>query len=110
MTYDPAFLNPASCQSSITFIDGDRGILRYRGYSIDDLAENCNFLQSTYLLLFGELPNPDELKEWENKIVHHTMIQVELERVHGRLPLQCPPHGDVRQLRRRPLHLLSRST
>src|SRR5271165_5384123 len=57
MTYDPAFMNTANCKSTITFIDGDKGILRYRGYDIDDLAENCTFLQVAYLLLHGELPN-----------------------------------------------------
>ena len=59
MTYDPAFMNTACCKSNITFIDGDKGILRYRGYDIDDLAENCTFLQVAYLLLNGELPNPE---------------------------------------------------
>src|SRR5208337_3885914 len=57
MTYDPAFMNTASCKSAITFIDGDRGILRYRGYNIEELAENCTYLQVAYLLLFGELPD-----------------------------------------------------
>ena len=56
MSYDPAFMNTASCQSAITFIDGDRGILRYRGYAIEDLAEKCSFLEVAYLILFGELP------------------------------------------------------
>src|SRR6266436_3409138 len=60
MSYDPAFLNTASCQSKVTFIDGERGILRYRGYDIQDLAENCTFLQVAYLLLFGELPGEAE--------------------------------------------------
>ena len=57
MTYDPAFMNTASCRSSITYIDGDRGILRYRGYPIEELAEKCTFLEVAYLLLNGELPN-----------------------------------------------------
>jgi citrate synthase len=68
MTYDPAFTNTASCQSAITFIDGDKGILRYRGYDIADLAENCNFLQVAYLILNGELPNPAEEKEFVHQI------------------------------------------
>jgi citrate synthase len=74
MSYDPAFLNTASCQSKITFIDGERGILRYRGYEIQGLAENCTFLQVAYLLLFGELPDEEEDKKWVNQIVHHTML------------------------------------
>src|SRR3970040_2173797 len=80
MSYDPAFLNTASCQSTITFIDGDRGILRYRGYPIDFLAENCTFLECAYLLFFGELPNEQELKEWVDKITHHTMIHENIKK------------------------------
>ena len=74
MTYDPAFINTASCRSSITFIDGDRGILRYRGYPIEVLAEHCTFLEVAYLLLFGELPTETELKNWVSEITHHTML------------------------------------
>jgi citrate synthase len=74
MTYDPAFMNTASCRSNITFIDGDRGILRYRGYPIEVLAERCTFLEVAYLLLFGELPNAVELKNWVHDITHHTML------------------------------------
>jgi citrate synthase len=74
MTYDPAFMNTASCRSSITYIDGDRGILRYRGYPIEALAERCSFLEVAYLLLFGELPTASELKSWVHDITHHTML------------------------------------
>ena len=74
MTYDPAFMNTASCRSSITYIDGDRGILRYRGYPIEVLAEHCTFLEVAYLLLFGELPTKTELKNWIHEITHHTML------------------------------------
>jgi len=74
MTYDPAFMNTASCHSGITFIDGDRGILRYRGYPIEVLAEHCTFLEVAYLLLFGELPTPEDLKNWVSEITHHTML------------------------------------
>jgi citrate synthase len=74
MTYDPAFLNTASCQSAITFIDGDKGILRYRGYPVEQLAENCTFLEVAYLLLNGELPTEAELKEWVESITRHTML------------------------------------
>ncbi len=74
MSYDPAFLNTASCQSRITYIDGDQGILRYRGYPIEQLAERCTFLEVAYLLVFGELPDPGQLKEWVSSITHHTMI------------------------------------
>jgi citrate synthase len=74
MSYDPAFLNTASCQSAVTFIDGDKGILRYRGYPIEQLAETCSFLEVAYLVLFGELPTERELKEWTEKITYHTML------------------------------------
>ena len=74
MTYDPAFMNTASCRSAITFIDGDKGILRYRGYPIEQLAERCSFLEVAYLVLFGELPTEAELKGWVDNITHHTML------------------------------------
>src|SRR2546423_9294311 len=63
MTYDPAFMNTASCKSRITFIDGDKGILRYRGYPIEQLAEQSTYLEVAYLLLHGELPNAEQLKD-----------------------------------------------
>ena len=74
MTYDPAFMNTASCRSAITYIDGDRGILRYRGYPIDVLADHCTYLEVAYLILFGELPTAAELKNWVHDITHHTML------------------------------------
>ncbi|HUI83117.1 MAG TPA: citrate synthase [Candidatus Binatia bacterium] len=74
LTYDPAFMNTAFCKSSITFIDGDKGILRYRGYDIEALAEHCTYLQVAYLLLFGELPTPQQQKDWVREITHHTML------------------------------------
>ncbi len=80
MSYDPAFMNTASCRSTITFIDGDRGILRYRGYPIEQLAENCSFLEVAYLILFGELPTESELKEWVDKVTHHTMVHENIKK------------------------------
>jgi citrate synthase len=74
MTYDPAFMNTASCKSAITYIDGDKGILRYRGYPIEVLAEHCTYLEVAYLILFGELPTAAQLKEWVFDITHHTML------------------------------------
>jgi citrate synthase len=74
MSYDPAFMNTASCKSSITFIDGDRGILRYGGYPIEQLAERSTYLEVAYLLLHGELPTADQLADWTMKITHHTFI------------------------------------
>jgi citrate synthase len=74
MTYDPAFMNTASTRSSITFIDGDKGILRYRGYPIEQLAEKSNYLETAYLILFGELPTEAQYKDWEYKILHRTFL------------------------------------
>jgi len=74
MLYDPAFMNTASCRSNITYIDGDRGILEYRGYPIETLAEHCTYLEVSYLLLFGELPTAEELDHWVYEITHHTML------------------------------------
>ncbi|HKA01263.1 MAG TPA: citrate synthase [Candidatus Solibacter sp.] len=71
MTYDPAFMNTASCQSAITYLDGDLGILRYRGYPIEQLAEKCSFLEVAYLLLNGELPTAGELAQWESEVMSH---------------------------------------
>ncbi|MEI8323498.1 MAG: citrate synthase [Actinomycetes bacterium] len=72
--YDPAFLSTASCSSAITYLDGDAGILRYRGYPIEQLAEKSNFLEVAYLLLNGELPTSEELDKWTYDVTHHTMI------------------------------------
>src|ERR1700693_5764521 len=72
MSYDPAFLNTASCRSRITFIDGDKGILRYRGYPIEQLAESCSYLEVAYLPLYGELPDQKELAQWKHHITFHT--------------------------------------
>ena len=72
--YDPAYLSTASCASSITYLDGDAGILRYRGIPIEQLAENSTFLEVAYLLIKGELPMTQELEKWELDVTHHTMI------------------------------------
>ena len=74
MSYDPAFTNTAATKSSITYIDGDKGILRYRGYPIEQLAERSSYLETAYLLIFGELPTPDQLAAWTFDITHHTIL------------------------------------
>src|SRR6187431_3258382 len=74
MTYDPAFLNTAACRSAIAYIDGDKGILQYRGYPIEHLAENCNYLETAYLIIFGELPTEKQLQNWTNAITQHTLL------------------------------------
>ncbi len=78
-TYDPGFTSTASCESSITYIDGDEGLLLYRGYPIDQLAERGNFMETAYLLLYGELPSAAEMKEFESAITLHTMVHEQLQ-------------------------------
>jgi citrate synthase len=78
-TYDPGFMSTASCNSKITFIDGDKGELLYRGYPIQDLAKNCDFLETCYLLLHGELPNPEQKKEFDSLTMHHTMVHEQMQ-------------------------------
>ncbi len=80
MTYDPGFTNTASCKSAITFIDGEKGILRYRGYPIQDLAGEFSFLEVAYLLLHGELPNTGALEKWIWEVTHHTIIHEKIKK------------------------------
>jgi citrate synthase len=80
MTYDPGFVNTASCRSAISFIDGEKGILRYRGYPIEQLAERSTFLETAYLLLQGELPSPAELDSWVRNVTHHTIIHENIKK------------------------------
>jgi citrate synthase len=78
MTYDPAFMNTAACRSAITFIDGDRGILRYRGYPIEQVAERSTFLEVAYLLMEGEFPTPAQLTKWQHDITYHTYVHTNI--------------------------------
>ena len=82
-TYDPGFMSTAACKSAITFIDGDQGILLYRGYPIEQLAEKCDFLEVCYLLLKGELPNLTQKREWDDRIRKHTMVHEQLARFYS---------------------------
>ena len=81
MTYDPAFMNTAACRSAIAFIDGDKGILEYRGYPIEQLAERSGFLETAYLLLFGELPTAAQYAEWSGEIMRHTMLHTNIAKL-----------------------------
>src|SRR5689334_24275707 len=81
-TYDPGFLSTASCASKITYIDGDKGILLYRGYPIEQLAVNCDFLEVCYLLLYGELPNKGDKEKFSHTVAHHTMVHEQLARLY----------------------------
>jgi citrate synthase len=80
VTYDPGFMNTAACRSSITYIDGDKGILRYRGYPIEQLAERSTFLETAYLLLHGELPSAAELDSWVYNVTHHTIVHESIKK------------------------------
>jgi len=93
MTYDPAFMNTASCKSRITFIDGDKGILEYRGYPIEELAEKSTYLEVAYLLLHGELPTEPQLKEWIWHITHHTFINESIKQVMDGFHYDAHPMG-----------------
>jgi len=93
MTYDPAFMNTASCKSAITFIDGDKGILRYRGYPIEQLAEKSNFLETSYLLLYGELPTKAQYDEWSNNITMHTLIHENIKKLMDGFHYDAHPMG-----------------
>jgi len=93
LSYDPAFLNTASCQSAVTYLDGERGILRYRGYPIEQLAEKCSFLEVAYLLLNGELPGPDELDAWITDVTRHTMIHENLKKFMDGFHYDAHPMG-----------------
>jgi citrate synthase len=81
VSYDPGFMNTASCQSKITYIDGDRGILRYRGYPIEQIAEKSSYLETAYLILYGELPNKSELEEWTHNITYHSIIHENIKKL-----------------------------
>src|SRR4051794_15318945 len=74
MTYDPAFMNTASCRSAITYLDGDKGVLEYRGYPIEQLAEHSTYLEVAYLLIHGDLPTQQQLDEWTHQVTIHTFV------------------------------------
>ncbi|MCW2498083.1 citrate synthase [Jatrophihabitans sp.] len=91
VTFDPGFANTASCSSAITYIDGDAGILRYRGYPIDELAAGSTFTEVSYLLIYGELPSPVQLAEFEGKIQRHTLVHEDLKRFFDGFPRDAHP-------------------
>ena len=95
MSYDPGFKNTASTKSTITYIDGGEGILRYRGYPIEQLAENCTFLEVAYLILFGDLPTKEELAEWEREITIHTLLHENMKGLFEDFRYDAHPMGMV---------------
>src|SRR5687767_7619793 len=92
-TYDPAFMNTASCRSSITYIDGDKGVLEYRGYPIEQLAEQSTYLETAYLIIFGELPTDSQLKEWTKQVTLHTMIHENIKKLMEGFQYDAHPMG-----------------
>jgi len=93
MTYDPAFMNTAACRSRITFIDGDKGILEYRGYPIEQLAEKSSYLETAYLIMFGELPTDAQLKTWTHDITLHTMLHENIKKLMEGYQYDAHPMG-----------------
>jgi citrate synthase len=93
MTYDPAYTNTAACKSRITFIDGDKGILNYRGYPIEQLAERSNHLETAYLILFGELPTRAQSESWAYEVTHHTIVHENIKELMGAFRYDAHPMG-----------------
>lgn len=93
MTYDPAFMNTGSCRSKITFIDGEQGILRYRGYPIEELAENSSYLETAYLILCGELPSRTQLLEWAHHVTFHTILHENIKKFMDGFHYDAHPMG-----------------
>ena len=98
ITMDPGYKNSGSCKSDITFLDGEQGILRYRGYSIEDLAAKANFLEVAYLLVFGELPTKDQLQQFEDDIRKHTLVNEEMKKIVEGFPRTAHPMGILASL------------
>jgi len=93
LSYDPAFLNTASCKSAITYIDGEKGILRYRGYPIEQLAEQSNYLETAYLILHGELPTQEKYDDWSRSITYHTLIHENIKKLIDAFHYDAHPMG-----------------
>jgi citrate synthase len=93
VSYDPGFMNTASCQSKITYIDGDKGILRYRGYPIEQLAEKSSYLETAYLILHGELPTASQLEDWTHNVTFHSIIHENIKRVIDSFHHEAHPMG-----------------
>ena len=98
ITIDPGYKNSGSCKSEITFLDGEEGILRYRGYAIEDLAEKANFLEVSYLLIFGELPTAAQLEKFENDIRKYTLVNEEMKTILKGFPKTAHPMGVLSSL------------
>ena len=91
--YDPAFTNTASCKSRVSFIDGDKGILRYRGYAIEELAEKSNYLETAYLIVKGELPDQRHFEMWKHNVTIHTMVHENIKKFVDEFRYDAHPMG-----------------
>ncbi|NNC70781.1 MAG: citrate (Si)-synthase, partial [Flavobacteriaceae bacterium] len=98
ITLDPGYKNTGSCESAITFLDGEKGILRYRGYAIEDLAEKADFLEVAYALIFGELPNKEELEKFHNDIKSKSVLDEDLKKILESFPRSAHPMGVLSSL------------
>ena len=98
ITLDPGYKNSGSCKSAITFLDGEEGILRYRGYAIEELAEQSNFLEVAYLTIFGELPTAEQIEKFENDIRKHTLVNEEMKSIIDGFPKNAHPMGVLSSL------------
>ncbi|WP_372473445.1 citrate synthase [Capnocytophaga sp. ARDL2] len=98
VTLDPGYKNTGACKSAITYLDGEKGILRYRGYSIEDLAEKSNFLEVAYLIIFGELPTKTQIEQFENDIRKHTLVNEEMKSIIDGFPKHAHPMGVLSSL------------
>ena len=93
ITMDPGFKNTGSTQSGITYLDGENGVLRYRGYAIEELAEKASFIEVAYLLIYGDLPNKEQLDYFNDSITHHTIVHENMKRFFDAFPLGAHPMG-----------------
>ena len=98
ITIDPGYKNTGSCESAITFLDGEKGILRYRGYAIEDLAEKADFLEVAYLLIFGELPNTDQLAKFHKDIKAQSIVDDDIKKIIDAFPKSAHPMGVLASL------------
>ena len=95
VTLDPGFKNSGSCESGVTFLDGEKGILKYRGYSIEDLANGADFLEVAYLLIFGELPTKEQLIKFQSDINEEAIVDEDLKTILKSFPKDCSPYGNL---------------
>ena len=109
MSNDPAFLNTASCRSAITFIDGGKGILRYRGYPIEQLAEQATFIETAYLLLHGDLPTETELVTWREDVSHHVMLHENIKKFMEGFRYDAHPGSSTGSVTLEPTRMLTSS-